>query len=103
MGNIGPDPVDHARTTRLHAGETLKNSRSTPGLVLGLLALAAFIICLYLFGSGHAAGGAIAALLAVLAGAAAVVWVLAEHRRVNQAEAVWVAEHPGAHVEPPTG
>ena len=103
MGNTGHDPVDHARTTRQHAGETLKNTRSTPGLILGLLALAAFIIGLYLFGAGHTVGGVIAAVVVVVVGAAGVWWVLAEHRRVNRAEAAWAAEHPGAHIEPPTG
>lgn len=36
-------PVDHARTTRQHAGETLKNTANIPGLiavVVGVVALA---------------------------------------------------------------
>ena len=82
---------------------TAAGHRSRCGIRSSARAWSSTDVPIQTFGSGHAAGGAIAALLAALAGAAAVVWMLAEHRRVNRAEAVWVAEHPGTHVEPPTG
>ncbi len=102
MGNTGHDPVDHARTTRQRAGETLKNTRSMPGLVLGALGVVALVVCLYLFGRGQQVGGIVAAVGAVVLGLAGALWVLAQHRQVSRAESHWAAEHPEAHTEPPT-
>ena len=40
----GPkDPVDHARTTRPHAGESMKDNKIMPGLILIGVALVLFI------------------------------------------------------------
>jgi len=42
MADSISDPIDHARTTRQHAGETMKNGTNSPGLVLvaiGVVAL----------------------------------------------------------------
>jgi len=65
-----------------------------------VLGLVAFAVWLYLFGTGHQTGGAIA--VAILAAAAGAVWVLTQHRRVDRVEARWAAEHPGTRVETPT-
>lgn len=102
MGDTGNDPVDHARTTRQRAGETLKNTRSTPGLVLGGVGLVAFVVCLYLFGRGMQMGAVAAAVVTVLAAGAGVAWVLGQHRRINRVDSRWAAEHPDEHSEPPT-
>lgn len=102
MGNTGRDPVDHSRTTRKRAGETMKNTVVTPGLFLGALSVVAFVICLFVFATGHTAGGVVAAVLTVLAGVASVVWVLIAHRRVARIEAAYLADHPEADSEPPT-
>jgi hypothetical protein len=34
MGDTSNDPVDHSRTTRRHAGETIKNGVNAPGLLI---------------------------------------------------------------------
>ena len=50
----GPkDPVDHARTTRPHAGESMKDNRIMPGLVVIGVALVLFVSCLAAFATGH--------------------------------------------------
>ena len=33
MGDTAEDPVDHARTTRPHAGESMKDTANMPALV----------------------------------------------------------------------
>src|SRR5919108_2097915 len=50
----GPkDPVDHARTTRPHAGESMKDNKIMPGLVVIGVALVLFVSCLAAFATGH--------------------------------------------------
>jgi hypothetical protein len=102
MGNTGRDPVDHSRTTRKWAGETMKNTATTPGLVVGALAVVAFVIGLFLFATSHPIAGVVAEVVAVVALLAAVVWVLGQHRRVARGEAEYQAAHPESRAEPPT-
>ena len=46
----GPkDPVDHARTTRPHAGESMKDNKIMPGLVVIGLSLVSFVAALSAF------------------------------------------------------
>ena len=41
----GPkDPVDHARTTRPHAGESMKDNKIMPGLIVIGIALVLFVV-----------------------------------------------------------
>jgi hypothetical protein len=51
------DPVDHARTFRQHAGETLSHRPHTPGVYGAILAAAALVIGLYAIAAGQAAPG----------------------------------------------
>ena len=72
----GPkDPVDHTRTTRPHAGESMKDNVIMPALVLIGVALAML----------SAAGMLIGAL-----------WLALEHVRVRRIEERWYAAHPEA-------
>ena len=65
----GPkDPVDHARTTRPHAGESMTDNVIMPAIVVTGLALVSFVGCLAAFATHHEDVGL---LLAVLAAAAA--------------------------------
>jgi tetrahydromethanopterin S-methyltransferase subunit C len=102
MGDTSKDPVDHARTTRQHAGETMKNGVNAPGLILLAVGVVAMVISLAAFASGHSSVGMTSAVVAVAAAAVGGVWVYVVHLRVRQKEARWHAEHPQAHAEPPT-
>ncbi len=102
MGNTGHDPIDHSRTTRKWAGETMKNTATTPGLVVGALAIVAFVIGLFMFAASHTIAGVVAEVIAVVAFAIAVAWILGQHRKVARNEAAYRAEHPNIHAEPPT-
>jgi hypothetical protein len=102
MGDTSKDPVDHARTTRQHAGETMKNGVNAPGLILLAIAVVAMVVSLATFASGHSSVGVTAAVVAVVAAAVGGGWVYLVHMRVRRKEARWLAEHPQAHAEPPT-
>ena len=99
----GPrDPVDHARTTRPHAGESMTDNKIMPGLILIGLALVSFVGSLAAFATGHPDVGTI---LAPLAGAGFVVgggWLLVEHMRVRRIEERWYADHPDARRQRPS-
>lgn len=88
------DPVDHARTTQPHAGESFIDTLWLPGLILIALGVVGM-------------AGTVAALaydhhemLMVLATAAAGLLMLggliifAEHHRVQRVERQWLADHP---------
>lgn len=96
------DPVDHARTTRKHAGEAIKNGANAPGM----LAVAAGVIALMggLVGAatGHATIAVFGIVLAVVLGAVGLTWFAFTHRRVRDVERRWNDRHPGAATEPPT-
>jgi multisubunit Na+/H+ antiporter MnhB subunit len=96
------DPVDHARTTRPHAGETMKDTKNMPALVLLGLALVTFVGGLAAFGSGHPDVGL--TLVSVTAGLLVVslAWFRIEHRRVRKIEERWYAEHPDAERQRPS-
>ncbi|WP_231990139.1 hypothetical protein [Mycobacterium sp. 852002-51971_SCH5477799-a] len=62
-------PVDHARTTRQHAGESLKNGANVPGLAASAAAVIALTVGLFAVATGHPAVGASALIVAVALGA----------------------------------
>jgi hypothetical protein len=99
----GPkDPVDHARTTRPHAGESMKDNKIMPGLIVIGLALVSFVGCLAAFATRHHEVGL---MLASIAGAGFVIgsaWLLVEHLRVRRIEERWYAEHPDTQRQRPT-
>lgn len=102
MGNTSQDPVDHARTARKYAGETMKNTRSVPGLLLSGFGVLALVVGLYLIAVGERGIGLVAMLIAAALGAAGTVAILGAHRRVVRQEQQWQARHPDAYPEPPT-
>jgi protein-S-isoprenylcysteine O-methyltransferase Ste14 len=99
----GPkDPVDHARTTRPHAGESMKDNKIMPGLIVIGVALVLFVSCLAAFATRHHDVGPV---LASLAGVGFVIgggWLLIEHLRVRRIEERWYAEHPDALKQKPS-
>lgn len=99
----GPkDPVDHARTTRPHAGESMKDNVIMPALVLIGVALVMFVGCLSAFASGHSdvgfAVGSLAAAGFVIGG----LWLAFEHLRIRRIEDRWYADHPGVMKQRPS-
>lgn len=96
------DPVDHARTTRPHAGESLKDSKNLPAFVLLGLALVSFVACLASFATGNHLVGMVLAGLAAVLFVASMVWFGVEHRRVRGMEERWNAEHPGTEKQRPS-
>lgn len=88
------DPVDHARTTQPHAGESFIDTLWLPGLILlafGIVTIAGFVAATaYNRDEWQLPLGLIAGAL-VTAGA---VLIAAEHLRVKRVEARWLAEHP---------
>ncbi len=93
----GPkDPVDHTRTTRTHAGESMKDNKIMPALIVIGLSLVLFVGCLAAFATRHQDVGL---LLGFLSGAGfllAAVWLAIEHIRVRRMEERWYAAHPEA-------
>lgn len=93
----GPrDPVDHARTTRPHAGESMTDNKIMPGLVLIGLALVSFVGSLAAFATRHHDVGLTLASLACAGFVVGGGWLLIEHLRVRRIEERWYAEHPDA-------
>jgi hypothetical protein len=96
------DPVDHSRTTRPHAGETMKDTKNLPALIVVGVALVAFVSALAAHGAGHhdvgvGLGATSAVLLIIGLG-----WLGIEHLRVRKMEDRWYAEHPEAERQKPS-
>jgi hypothetical protein len=89
MGDDASDPIDPHRTTQPLAGETMKNTAKTPGLVFVAVAVVAFVICLASFGIRQVSVGVGAAIVALLAAGAALAWLTMEGRRVRQVQREW--------------
>ncbi|MBU9763975.1 LapA family protein [Mycobacterium sp. TNTM28] len=98
----GPDdPVDHARTTRPHAGEAMKDNRNMPALVLVGLGVVMFVACLFAFATGHPQVGLVLAILAAIGILGGGLWLAIAHLRVRRIERRWYAEHPEVTPQPP--
>jgi hypothetical protein len=93
MGDTAKDPVDHARTTRPHAGETMKDTVNMPALVLLVVALVSFVACLAAFGTSHGDIGTWLAVIAAVLFVASASWFGLEHWRVRRKERQWTATH----------
>lgn len=101
MGDTFHDPVDHMRTTRLHAGESLTDTLSWPGYLSLAVSVIAVFRCLVAFGTGHSDRGMIAAAIAILALTLGLAWLTVERRRVRRTEDRWYDEHPQARRQRP--
>lgn len=88
------DPVDHARTTQPHAGESFIDTLWWPGLfllALGVIAIAGFVAATAYNRDGWPL------ILGLVAGAlvtAGALLVTVEHQRVKKVERRWMTEHP---------
>lgn len=87
------DPVDHARTTMPHAGESFIDTLWLPGLILiGIgTVLIACTVAATAYGNRD-----LSLILGLVAGAlvtAGALLVTLEHQRVNRVERRWQAEH----------
>jgi multisubunit Na+/H+ antiporter MnhB subunit len=96
------DPIDPARTTRQHAGESMKNGANAPGLALLAAGVIATVVCLASMATGHTSVGVTAALIALLGYVAGAVWLVVAHRRVRAVEQQWLVEHHSVPEQPPT-
>ncbi|CAN5377681.1 protein UsfY [soil metagenome] len=102
MGNKAEDPVDHARTTRKHAGQNMKNTAAFPALIAIGVGVAALFIGLFGFASGRVVLGVVSVVVAVALAAGGFSWLARERRRVRRVEAEYVAQHPGADLQTPS-
>jgi tetrahydromethanopterin S-methyltransferase subunit C len=102
MGDTSRDPIDHSRTTRQHAGETMKNGSNAPGLISAGLGVAAFVLGLAAFANGHPTSGWVGVAVAVVLGAIGGTWLYVAHRRVREYEIRLAQNRPDAEAPPPT-
>lgn len=96
------DPVDHARTFRRHAGETVTHGPHAPSVYGAVLATAALIVGLYALATGHLVAACVAVGLAVALGAASTGWILHTHRKVRDAELRWHEANSAEPAPPPS-
>jgi protein-S-isoprenylcysteine O-methyltransferase Ste14 len=96
MGDTASDPIDHQRTTRPFAGETMKNTAKAPGLAFVAVAVVAFVVCLAGFAVRQVNVGIGAAIVALLAAGAALACLSMERRRVRQVQRDWSSTRRGA-------
>jgi hypothetical protein len=94
MGDTYHDPVDHLRTTRPLAGESLIDVLHWPGYLLVVAGVIGVCASLAAFGTGHQHEGMAAGVTAVVATVAGLVWLAVEHRRIRGIFERWSAEHP---------
>jgi tetrahydromethanopterin S-methyltransferase subunit C len=102
MPDTSEDPVDHARTTRQHAGETMKAGVNAPGLIAVGLGVLSVVVGLFSFANGTRTTGVIAGVIAVLLIGGGLGWLAWRHRKVQEQQQDWHRDHPEAHYEPPT-
>ena len=95
-------PVDHERTTRQHAGETLQNGANVPGLAGLAVAVIGLTAGLFTLATGNRVVGVLALALAVVSGAVGSAWLIYAHRRVRSAELQWRAAHSDEPAPPPS-
>ncbi|WP_441962122.1 protein UsfY [Mycolicibacterium houstonense] len=92
----GPkDPVDHARTTRPHAGESMKDNVIMPAIVLILVSVVLFVGTLAAFATGHPDVGFTVGALSAAGFVIGGLWLALEHLRVRRIEDRWYSDHPG--------
>lgn len=102
MPDDSTDPVDHARTYRQHAGETMKAGKNAPGPIAIGLGVLALVIGLFSFANSSTPAGVIGVVLAVLLIGGGLGWLAWTHRKVAEQQKDWVRDHPDADYEPPT-
>lgn len=101
MGDTYRDPIDHARTTRPHAGESLIDVMSWPGYLFVVVGVIAVFRCLVALGTGHDGRSLISGVIAIAATAVGLVWLKVERARIRRLENRWYDEHPDAYRQRP--
>lgn len=96
------DPVDHARTTRPHAGESMTDTKNMPALIVIGIALVCFVGGLAAHATSHHSTGLVFGAISAALLAVGLVWLAVEHRRVRGIEERWYAEHPDAQRQRPS-
>ncbi|MCV7197668.1 protein UsfY [Mycobacterium angelicum] len=94
MGDTYRDPVDHLRTTRPLAGESLIDVLHWPGYLLMVAGVIGGVGSLAAFGSGHYNQGMTAGVVALALAVIGLAWLTVEHRRIRRIADRWYAEHP---------
>ncbi|GAB1813666.1 protein UsfY [Mycobacterium sp. MUNTM1] len=94
MGDTYRDPIDHFRTTRPLAGESLIDVLHWPGYIMVLAEVFGVVGSLAAFGTGHHHEGTAAAVAAVVVTVIGLAWLAAEHRRIRRIADRWYTEHP---------
>jgi len=102
MPDTSRDPIDHARTYRQHAGETMKAGKNAVGLIGIGLGVLSMVVALFSFANGSRTTGVVAIIAAVLFAAAGFAWLALRHRKVVEKKVEWHREHPEVPYEPPT-
>jgi hypothetical protein len=100
MGDTYHDPVDHLRTTRPLAGESLIDVLQWPGYLLVVAGVIGVCGSLAAFGSGHQHEGMAAGVIAVIVTVLGLMWLAVEHRRIRRIANRWYAEHPEVRKQP---
>jgi hypothetical protein len=103
MGDTYHDPVDHLRTTRPLAGESLIDVMHWPGYLLVVAGVIGVCASLAAFGTGHQHEGMTAGVTAVVVMVLGLVWLAVEHRRIRGIFERWSAEHPDVPRQWPAG
>jgi hypothetical protein len=88
------DPVDHARTTQPHAGESFIDTLWLPGLIL--IGIGTVLIAATVAATAYGERD-VSIVLGLIAGAlvtAGALLITLEHQRVKRVERKWLAEHP---------
>ncbi|MGB6209051.1 LapA family protein [Mycobacterium sp.] len=93
MGDTSRDAIDHHRTTRPRAGESMKNGAKTPGLFLLAAGVVAFVVCLASFAERAVGVGIGAAVVALLATGAGFAWLGMDSRRIRHVQREWSNAH----------
>jgi hypothetical protein len=96
------DPVDHARTTRPHAGESMTDTKNMPALIVIGVALVCFVGALAAHATSHHSTGLVFGSISAALLAVGLLWLAVEHRRVRGIEERWYAEHPDAQRQRPS-
>jgi len=88
------DPVDHARTTQPHAGESFIDTLWLPGLIL--IGIGTVLIAGTVAATAYG-NSSLSLILGLIAGAlvtAGALLITLEHQRVKRVERRWLADHP---------
>jgi Flp pilus assembly protein TadB len=93
MGDTSSDPIDHHRTTRPRAGESMKSGAKTPGLLLLAGGVVAFVVSVASFALRQINVGVVGVGVALLAIGAGLAWLAMESRRIRQVQREWSSSH----------